>query len=349
MRKVFIAIVAIFLLSSIILVGCPTPEEPPPPPPPPTDDGEPPPPPPDEIEPVELTMVSFESATHPMLSMLMESFMEELEEESHGLLTINWLGGPEVVSFHEQPGAVASGAVDLYYGAGTLYDEEVPETLIQPFTYVSYEEEVARGFDEYMDEVHREQMNVVWIGRMSFDWPFYMATTETVETPADLEDLVVAVSPTTEASVEAVGMVPFDTEEEYTALERGAIDVVFTPPISMWADGIFEVATHFIDHPLCQGAIVLICNQDKFDSLDPELQEAFREAHLEARQNIGVMLQNMRENGVEEAYESGMTIVQFSEEDYEWMFDTMMEAGWEEAEEVCSPESYERMAELCGR
>ncbi len=342
MKKVFIAILAVLLLSSIILVGCPTDDTVTPTPPPP-------PPPADDIEPVELTMVSFESATHPMLSGLMEVFVEELEETSDGMLTINWLGGPEVVSFHEQPGAASSGAIDIYYGAGTLYDEEVPETLIQPFTYVTYEEEAARGFDEYMDEVHREQLNVVWIGRMSFDWPFYMASTSTIETPADLEGLLVAVSPSTEASVEAVGMVPFDTEEEYTALERGAIDVIYTPPISMWADGVFEVATHFIDRPFSQGSIVMICNQDKFESMHPDLQEAFLQAHINARPAMGEMLQGLLGKGLEEAYASGMTIVELTEEEYEWLFTTLLDAGWAEAEKVISPESYARMVELCGK
>jgi TRAP-type C4-dicarboxylate transport system substrate-binding protein len=294
-------------------------------------------------------MVSFESATHPMLAGQMEIFNEELEKASNGLLTIDWVGGPEVISFHEQPGAASSGAIDIYFGPGTLYDEEVPETLIHPFTYVTYEEEVARGFDEYMDEIHREKMNVVWIGRMSFEWPFYMAANAIIETPADLEGLLVAVSPTTEASVEALGMVPFDTEEEYTALERGAIDVVFTPPISMWADGIYEVATHFIDHPLSQGSIVMIMNQDKFESLHPDHQEALLQAHINARPALGAKLQGMVGKGLEEAYASNITIVEFSEEDYQWMYTTILDAGWAEAERVISPESYARMVELCGK
>jgi TRAP-type C4-dicarboxylate transport system substrate-binding protein len=194
MKRIFLVVLVVVVLGGLIFGGCAKPA-----------------PPPDQ--PVTLKMVSFESATHPMLAGQMEIFNEELEKASNGLLTIDWVGGPEVISFHEQPGAASSGAIDIYFGPGTLYDEEVPETLIHPFTYVTYEEEVARGFDEYMDEIHREKMNVVWIGRMSFEWPFYMAANAIIETPADLKGLIVAVSPTTEASVEAVGMVPFDTEE----------------------------------------------------------------------------------------------------------------------------------------
>ena len=210
------------------------------------------------------------------------------------------------------------------------------------------EEEVRRGYDEYMDKVHREKMNVVWVGRGLWEFPFHIATTYPVTKPADLQGHKVAVSPTTEASALALGMVPIETEEEYTALERGVIDTMYTTPASMWADGVFEVASHFIDHPFGIGSLVIIASLDKFNSLPPDLQNALLQGYRNARPRMTEVFKQQLEMGRGEAVKAGLTIVKFSDADYKMAQTTVLEAGWEAAKDKLTPESFAKMRELSG-
>jgi len=191
-------------------------------------------------------------------------------------------------------------------------------------------------------------MNAVWVGRMTYEWPFYIATTYPVQTPADLKGHKVATSPTTEPSAEALGLIPIETEEEYTALERGVIDTIYTPPISMFADGIFEVATHFISHPLAQGSLVLFCNLDRFNSLPPNLQKALLQGHINARPKMKGVMEGMVGKGISEAEAAGLTMVKFSDDDFKRAEAAVLEAGWEAAKEIVEPESFAKMRQLSG-
>jgi TRAP-type C4-dicarboxylate transport system substrate-binding protein len=299
--------------------------------------------------PVTLRLVTWESKSTPTAATCFPIFAEEVAKASGGLLKIDWVGGPEVMPPPEQPQAVSKGLIDIFYGPGTMYSSQVPENRLLPFSYISYDEEVKRGYDKYMDKVHREKMNAVWVGRMLWGFPFHIATKYPIKTPADFKGHKVAVSPTTAASSLALGLIPIETEEEYTALERGVTDTVYSQPASMAADGIFEVATHFIDHPLGQGALIMIASQNKFNSLPANLQNALLQGHLNARPRMTALFKEQLSTAIGDAKKAGLTMVKFSPEDAALTEKTVLEAGWKAAADKLTPESLAKMRELCGR
>ncbi len=324
MKKVFIAILAILLLSSVILVGCPADDTPPPPPPPPpTDDGEPPPPP---AETYTFEAVSFQpkgmKGVEPM-----QMYADSVAEMSNGQIIIDWIGGPDIVPGREQHQAVKDGVIDIALNRAHAYRGEIPETMILPMSEVPAWVERERGMYEYMNERHKDTWNTVWLGRTKWLDPFYtvVKTSRAINTPTDLAGLQVSTPPFTEDILTKIGMVPFDIEEEYTGMERGTIDAVCTPPGSMAADGLFEIATHLIDHPINSGSIVLTMNQAKFESLPPELQDLMFQALWSMEPDLVAFYDDYRAGGFQTARDEGVEIVQFWPADAAW-FDELIHA-----------------------
>ncbi|GAI49592.1 unnamed protein product, partial [marine sediment metagenome] len=114
-------------------------------------------------------------------------FADQVNERAKGELTIDYLGGPEVVPTFDQPEAVRSGVIDINFSCGNYYTGIVPEgdaSIIAPCEpWVDRE----TGFYDFMVEVF-DEAGIRYLGNHGggFSTPYYLYTNVRIETPWDL-------------------------------------------------------------------------------------------------------------------------------------------------------------------
>ncbi|MFC1945509.1 TRAP transporter substrate-binding protein, partial [Chloroflexota bacterium] len=297
-------------------------------------------------EPVVFKMVTWEPRGMPQAEGILSLWSQEVSRLSNGQVTIDWVGGPEVTGdAFEMPQLVMSGAIDAYTGP-FFHREQIPEGAALAITQVDTNTERERGFDAYMNELHN-QHDLEYVGRMQWNWPFYVATTYPVQTKEDLKGGLAGWSPAWGWFIDALGLISVDvgSDTDYTAMESGVINSMVSPLSSMRADGLFELQTHFIDVPTSElggGGLQIIANLDKVNSLpDPSL---LRQARINMIPEMSAFLDNMRDEAYQSALDSDMIRVEFSAEDAKWLQqECWVDAGWESMKENISPESLAKM------
>ena len=85
-------------------------------------------------------------------------FIDEVNEAGHGVVRIEFIGGPEAIPTFDQPEAVRTGVIDIVYAPGSYYPGLVPETDALVGANVSPMEQRARvgtWIDEQWQAVDR--------------------------------------------------------------------------------------------------------------------------------------------------------------------------------------------------
>lgn len=132
-----------------------------------------------------------------------------------------------------------------------------------------------------------------------------------IKTPEDVRGLVMRTN-SNESLIEAFSLlganpVPMPIGELYTALETGTVDAQDHPVGIVWSAGFHEVQDYLSLTNQAYTSLIMVMNQEKFDSLSPEHQEILltsardagnyqRELNIESEQEI---LNEMRANGVQ--------------------------------------------------
>lgn len=112
---------------------------------------------------------------------------EKEVNKAKGPVTIQYLGGPEVIPMFEQHEAVRSGAVDAAWVPCAYYRNVVPEAFTMIVSRITPWEERKRGLLDYMEPLHNKKLNVHLLGRQLSYLPFLFAGKEPSYKPADLK------------------------------------------------------------------------------------------------------------------------------------------------------------------
>jgi len=333
-NKIALIFAALILIASLIIAGCGGPEAPSPSPEPsPTPSPEPTPAPsPEPTEPVILKAVSFMPKGH-ITSHQFEWFVEQINERSGGELTINYVGGPEVVPTFEQAEAVIKGVVDMVHAPGCYWPGVVPESDINHLA--QYEPWVDRetGLYDWLVDAYAK-VGVRYLGQIGggYSTTYYLYTNKYPETPWDLAGQKMRSVPTYEPFMKALGIKPVTMPggEIYIALERGTVDGVGWPIYAGFVEmGLHEVVKYCIDHPFYRGDIVLQMNQDKFNELPSHLQDLILEVTEETEHWAVEYYADVHERERREAMEGGMEFIKFSEEDGEAYVQLAAKSKWD--------------------
>jgi TRAP-type C4-dicarboxylate transport system substrate-binding protein len=203
-----------------------------------------------------------------------------------------------------------------------------------------------RGLEKFLVDLHRKKLNAYFIGRTNFNYPFYMATSRPVKSLKDLSGKKAAASPLTTAFTDALGMTPIETEDEYTAMERGLVNAVIMPAVQHGDMSMYELESHFIDHGVLSGNVVLLLNWDKYAALPQHLKDLMLQARLDLEPKMVALTNKWTMDGRAAARKAGLTIVKFSPKEAEAYVDLSFSSSWENAKPTLSPESYNRMKEF---
>lgn len=244
-----------------------------------------------------------------------EHFAELVEERTNGEITVNIFGNGVLGGDQQMISAVRNGLIDIELSGNPNFTGLEPAlgAFDLPYIFANREE----AYQVLDGEVGQRALDLLadknLKGLAFWEVGFRAMTNNTrpIKTPEDVRGLVMRTN-SNESLIEAFSLlganpVPMPIGELYTALETGTVDAQDHPVGIVWSAGFHEVQDYLSLTNQAYTSLIMVMNQEKFDSLSPEYQQALlssareagdyqRELNIEKEQEI---LDQMRANGMQ--------------------------------------------------
>ncbi|MFC2032756.1 TRAP transporter substrate-binding protein DctP [Chloroflexota bacterium] len=315
-----IGISTTLLLSILPLLGaCAQPEPAPAPTPAPT------PAPAPKPEPIVLKAVGFQGATE-LSTTPFKDFIDIVNERAKGELVIDFLGGPEVVDFREQPMALKNGTFDLGYTPMAQLRGFLAWGKAFELSQLTVMEERKNGAHDFMVDALKEK-GFFYLGRGTLAYPnsqSYFFLTKKVTTPQEMAGLQIGPGTLLISLLNNLGAKPIRIRdgEAYTSMERGVEDGHINVPYSAAARQWYEVAPYVINHPLHTSTLVILANLDSWNRLPKHLQDLMIQVKSEREPFWYEELLKWNNDAKELMKENGVEFIEFSPSDKKWWYET---------------------------
>ncbi|QBI19903.1 hypothetical protein ER308_10255 [Egibacter rhizosphaerae] len=244
-------------------------------------------------------------------------WVEEVEEQAPWV-EIEYAGGPDVMDPTQQIEGIGSGALEAGTMPGDYYVQQAPFADMMRYTPYTPAEERENGVFELYEEIHREALDVQYLGRsMAGVGQVLFLTDEQIETP-NLEGLTVRTSPATEPVVTGLGGASADipAEEIYTALERGTVDGFGWAGVGPRGFGWYEQVEYELAPRFYDSAQSIVVNADTWDELDSETQDTLMEITAEVEPEIVDIYEDIALEEVETwREEGGVELIEFTDDE----------------------------------
>ena len=239
--------------------------------------------------------VAFEEAD--MEYQALEPFVEAVEEESDGELTINAYPSGQIVPPAEQLEAVSMGTIDASHSFPPYYRGQVPVADIDsglPGQYPGFGtlDDAMHMLYEYEDgalsdvfrEAYDDQADAYYLGSHSVHGYPALISTEPLTEVEDFQGQIIRATGTYGDLMEALGASATDVDggEIYSEVELGTLDAL-TWSIEMFlAYNLYEVAEYVHVPPVSGHAMShVVINHESWEALPADLQEVVEEAYHE--------------------------------------------------------------------
>jgi len=202
-------------------------------------------------------------------------------ERTKGRITIQIVGGEEVVKALEQFDALRNGVVDISLGIASYYNGTVPESLAVQYNQKLRPADMRRnGYYDLIRKIHLDKGNVIYLANASGTpgRAFRLYTKKRVET-ANLAGLKIRVSPVYTALVQGLGGTPVSMPpaDVYSALERGVVDGFGWTYAGILDYSFNEVCKFAIDPPFYSLNSAILMNRATYDRLPPDARASLEE------------------------------------------------------------------------
>jgi len=278
-------------------------------------------------------------------------FIDRVNEQAKGELTINYLGAQEVIPLYDMADALRTGAIDLTVVFCTMFKERVPEAGALEISEVSVSEERKNGFYDLLLGRMKEGMNIYYLTRAMTVVGSFMFLNEKVEKPEDLSGMKFATGigwfPLF-AHFGAIG-IRMPMGDKYTAVERGLVDGITGTLHDHVGYSLYEVTKYMVDQKQGAPSTAILMNLDRFNSLPKHLQDVLTGAAVELEPDLEAYFLDLEVTLKDRLKAEGMEIITFSAEDAARFNDIFMETNWKELEKKVSPESYTKLRELLSK
>lgn len=277
---------------------------------------------------VELTAVSLFPVMSPEVIPL-GMLKEKVEAKTNGDLTINWLGGPEVIDGFDQGSAVQNAVVDMSFLFSGSHAGLVPATEVLQKSTITPEQELEVGAWDLMNKEYNKA-GLFFLGRHGpTNNFFYVLTNKKVARPQDLAGQRLGDGTIGRNFLSALGAIPVTTDyaEAYTSVERGVLDGWAFPLSSLTFFGFHEVNKYVINHPFLSNDMLYIINLDKWNSLPSRFQDVLIEAKAEIDAEWPPIYDGISGEVWQEMMKT-MEVITFSPADVEFWYQTAYSAEW---------------------
>lgn len=244
-----------------------------------------------------------------------EHFAELVEERTNGEITINIFGNGLLGGDQQMISAVRNGLIDIELSGNPNFTGLEPALGAFDLPYIfANREEAYQVMDGDVGQRALKLLTDKNLKGLAFWEVGFRAMTNSkhpIKTPEDVRGLVMRTN-SNESLIEAFSLlganpVPMPIGELYTALETGTVDAQDHPVGIVWSAGFHEVQDYLSLTNQAYTSLIMVMNQEKFDSLSPEYQQALlssareagdyqRELNIEKEHEI---LDQMRANGMQ--------------------------------------------------
>ncbi len=238
----------------------------------------------DESQSYEFTLAHFFPAGHPAETDLVQGWAQELSEASGDRIEITSYPGQTLLEADDTYSGVVAGMADIgmsafFYTRGrfpVLEAFELPGIVYNDSymaSKVAWEGIKKLQPDEVQDT---ELMFVLATG------PGDLFTTAPVQSLEDLQGLKIRAAGLSADTLSLLGATPeaMPQPDAYEAIQRGLVDGNLAPVEVLQGWRHAEVTDYLTRTPFLYNAIFFVTmNQEKWDSLPPEMQEVFREVN----------------------------------------------------------------------
>jgi TRAP-type C4-dicarboxylate transport system substrate-binding protein len=276
-----------------------------------------------------------------------ERFIEKVNNEGKGSISINYIGGPRAVPPFEVGSAVRTRVVDVANVPGAFYTNLMPEADAHKLIYQPMPEQRRNGTWEYLNQLHNQKVNSVFLARQFVNVPFHFYLNRKID-KIDFSGLKIRVSPVYKDIVEALGGTPINTApgEVYIALERGVVDGYGWPVTGIFDLGWDQVTKFRMEPAFYSVEVQVLVNHDVWKGLTDAQRKVLSDAALWLE---GLDRENLEFMTAERARQAaaGIQPLEFGEAAAKAFRDRAYEVGWQ-AVIKRSPETGAKLRQLAG-
>ena len=259
----------------------------------------------------------------------LELVKENVAQKYPGELEIQYIGGPEVTPNNEQVEAARMGVVDMVFTTDGYYVSAVPEVNALSVSMLDGWEERSTGVNDFLDKIHQEKINCIYLGRLGHNLHFTIYLTKPIKS-ADLTGLKIRCSPTLIPFLKKLGANPvvIPPTEVFTALERGWWMVLF--PAGLIRDWGWEKITKYVVNPgVYNGANIVLINKKKWDEMPDYIQKLLVEAEDEAARFAKQRSVDLIKNEVEAFKKMGIQYIDLAPAEAKKLTDSAYSSLWD--------------------
>lgn len=216
-----------------------------------------------------------------------QKFIDRVNENGKGVVSIQLVGGPEVIPPQQQDTALRNGVFDIQMGPASYYNGTVPEADALFGATVDPVEARRNGATDLLNHIWREKLNTEFIGWQSGNVPFYIYLVDKPKLAEngtlDLSGIQMRSTPAYREWFEVLGgnNVMLQTSDMFTALERGVVKGLGWPAISFTDIGVHKFLKYRVAPPVWQLDLVIMMNSAKWDGLSEEARNIISTAAIE--------------------------------------------------------------------
>jgi TRAP-type C4-dicarboxylate transport system substrate-binding protein len=283
------------------------------------------------------------------------TFMKTVDRLSEGRIKIQYMGAEDVLPPLDQPEALVNGVFDVWYGAPNYWAGIIPGGYITELSQYSIPDNgPGSELFEFMVKMYAEH-GVRYLGHHSGTpgiGSHFLISQKEVNGIEDLEGMKLRVPPLTRYFAQAAGAesITLPPSEIFLAMDRGTVDG-FTWPVS---DGFTNygwqsVSKYLIDKPMYRSGVGIEMNLAKWESLSPEHQEIILKAVAETQEWSKDWISKMQDDQVAKVKETGMKVIEISDEKKSAWTDVAQESLWTYLQSVMPAEQYSEAEKLLER
>jgi TRAP-type C4-dicarboxylate transport system substrate-binding protein len=284
-------------------------------------------------KPIVLKAVTFMPSTVPSVRAFFK-LQERVNERSNGQLIIEHKGGPESIPSSEQVMAVKRKVVDMAWVPAGWYLGVVPALEAMELSRLTALEERKSGFYDTMLDLHKKS-GLYYLGRgmplQEGEGLFFIFINKPVDRPKDLAGQKIGRGVVFLHFLKKLGAVSVSIPrgEEYTALETGVVNGIYSALAGFVGYSGQEVCKNVINHPVGTYNVMNLINLDVWNKLPGPLQNVLMEAQLDLERDWPAQQAKIEEESWQKLTKAGVKIIKFSEADAKWFVNTAYDAEWE--------------------
>ncbi len=242
-------------------------------------------------------------------------YVDKVNAGGKGIVQIQYVGGPEVIKGLDQGDAVRRGAIDMAYVPGSYYPGIVPETDALVASNITPMEQRANGGIDLFNRIHQEKLNAYYLGHIDggVEFHIYMKDKPSMSGgKPDLRGVRLRGAPIyREFFTDYLGAiyVQIRVPEVYTALERGTVDGLGWPIVSLLDSKWDKHINYRIDPGFFQTDLSVIVNLDKWNGLSQAARDYLQKVTIEYEAESYAYFQELQKKDAAEMVTRGMRVI----------------------------------------